>query len=418
MSEPSVDTPAELAAADFQAVPLSGVEPSDAANRIVRQAAAMQASDLFLHTDESAVIVAARNMGQVERLHTVSREAGRQLVNYFKAMAGIDIAERRRPQEGRWIFDGDEGRVDLRINVVPTLFGEDLACRILDRKFGLRKLDDLGLSRRDHNTLTGMLASPSGLLLVTGPTGTGKTTTLYACLQHLHTGTRKINTIEDPIEYALPGVRQSQVHTKIGVDFADLLRNILRQAPDVIMIGEIRDEETAATSVRAANSGHLVLATLHAPVAAAAIHSLRALGANPYFLSSGILGVVAQRLVRKLCPNCRVAYDISESPDTFVEIESLLEPGLGGFIYGPSGCEVCRHQGYNGRVGVFEIMTFNRSLRQMIRDGRAAEDLQQEAIKSGMVEFRRAAMLKVAQGVTSTEEVLRELPAEHLGVDG
>ena len=404
-------------AVDFQAVPLNGLEPQDAANVVVRQAAAMQASDLFLQTDESAVAIAVRNMGQVERLHTVSREQGRYLINYFKTMAGIDIAERRRPQEGRWIFDGDDGRIDLRINVVPTLFGEDVACRILDRKFGLRTLDQLGLSRHDHNKLTGMLATPSGLVLVTGPTGTGKTTTLYACIQHLNTGTRKINTIEDPIEYALSGIRQSQVHAKLGVDFPDLLRNILRQAPDVIMIGEIRDEETAATSVRAANSGHLVLATLHAPVAAGAIQSLRALGANPYFLSSCILGVIAQRLVRMLCPQCRVAYDITESPETFGAIESLLEPGLGSFIYGPSGCEACRHQGYQGRAGVFEIMTFNRTLRQMILQERPAEELQQEAIKAGMIEFHRAALLKVAQGITSTEEMLRELPAEYLGVD-
>jgi len=404
-------------AVDFQAVPLNGLEPQDAANVVVRQAAAMQASDLFLQTDESAVAIAVRNMGQVERLHTVSRDQGRYLINYFKTMAGIDIAERRRPQEGRWIFDGDDGRIDLRINVVPTLFGEDVACRILDRKFGLRTLDQLGLSRHDHNKLTGMLATPSGLVLVTGPTGTGKTTTLYACIQHLNTGTRKINTIEDPIEYALSGIRQSQVHAKLGVDFPDLLRNILRQAPDVIMIGEIRDEETAATSVRAANSGHLVLATLHAPVAAGAIQSLRALGANPYFLSSCILGVIAQRLVRMLCPQCRVAYDITESPETFGAIESLLEPGLGSFIYGPSGCEACRHQGYQGRAGVFEIMTFNRTLRQMILQERPAEELQQEAIKAGMIEFHRAALLKVAQGITSTEEMLRELPAEYLGVD-
>jgi type II secretory ATPase GspE/PulE/Tfp pilus assembly ATPase PilB-like protein len=286
--------------------------------------------------------------------------------------------------------------------------------RILDRKFGLRSLDDLGLSRAEHNRLTGLLASPSGLMLVTGPTGTGKTTTLYACVQHLNTGTRKINTIEDPIEYGLAGIRQSQVHPKIGVDFADLLRNILRQAPDVIMIGEIRDEETAATSVRAANSGHLVLATLHAPVAAGAIQSLRALGANPYFLSSCLLGVVAQRLVRSLCQNCRVAYDISEAPETFKDVQDLLEPGLGNFIYGPGGCEACRHQGYRGRSGVFELMTFNRTLRQMIFAECDAQQIQQEAIRHGMIEFRRAALLKVAQGITSTEEVLGELPAEYL----
>jgi type II secretory ATPase GspE/PulE/Tfp pilus assembly ATPase PilB-like protein len=262
-----------------------------------------------------------------------------------------------------------------------------------------------------------MLASPSGLIFVTGPAGTGKTTTLYACLTHLNTGTRKINTIEDPIEYAVVGLRQSQVQAKLGVDFPELLKNILRQAPDVIMIGEIRDEETANTAVRAANSGHLVLATLHSPVAAGAVQSMRALHANPYFLSSSLLGVVAQRLVRQLCGKCRVAYDISESPETFAEIQSLLEPGLGGFIYGPGGCEECRHQGYSGRIGVFELMTFNRQMRKLVVDARPTEEMQQAAVAAGMVEFRRAAMLKVAQGITSTEEVLRELPAEYLGLE-
>jgi type II secretory ATPase GspE/PulE/Tfp pilus assembly ATPase PilB-like protein len=353
----------------------------------------------------------------VERIASVPREQGRQLISYLKAQAGIDIAERRRPQEGRWIFDRAEGAIDLRLNIIPTLHGEDLSARLLDRKFGLRKLDDLGMTRSDYSKLTALLASPSGLILVTGPTGTGKTTTLYACLQYLNNGSRKINTLEDPIEYQLTGVRQSQISSKLGVDFAEMLRHVLRQAPDVIMIGEIRDEETASTAVRAANSGHLVLATMHAPVAAGAVQSMRALGAHPFFLSSSLLGIVAQRLVRVLCPKCRVAYDISESPETFGEIRDLLEPGLGSFIYGPSGCDQCRHQGYSGQAGVFEIMSFSRELRQLVLSGRPTEDIQKQAIAGGMIEFRRAAMLKVAQGVTSTEEVLRELPTEYLGLD-
>jgi len=402
---------------DFQQVGLTDMVPQAAVDSIVQQAALMHASDLFLLSDEGSVRVAVRNMGNMETIAVLTREQGRHLLNYIKAAAGLDIAERRRPLEGRWIVDLPAGRIDLRINIIPTIFGEDLTARILDRKFGLRALEDLGLSRSDFSKLTGMLTSPSGLILVTGPTGTGKTTTLYACVQHLNNGARKINTLEDPIEYALPGVRQSQVNSRLGVDFPELLRNILRQAPDVIMIGEIRDEETAATAVRAANSGHLVLATLHSPVAAGAIQSMRALGAHPYFLSSCILGVVAQRLVRSLCPACRVAYDISESPETFVEIENLLEPGLGTYIYGPGGCEQCRHQGFNGRAGVFEVMTFNRELKQMIITGASSQEIQKKAIGAGMVEFHRAAMLKVAQGITCTEELLRELPAEYLGLD-
>jgi type II secretory ATPase GspE/PulE/Tfp pilus assembly ATPase PilB-like protein len=404
-------------AIEFKRIELADLPPQEAIGEIVSRAVAMGASDLFLLSEENTLKVGARNMGRFEQISVVSKEQGRHLLSYLKSAASIDIAERRRPQEGRWIFESEHGMVDLRINVIPSIWGEDLAARILDRKFGLRSLDAIGLARAEYNKLTGMLASPSGLLLVTGPTGTGKTTTLYACLQYLNTGTRKINTIEDPIEYALSGIRQSQVFGKLGIDFPELLRNILRQAPDVIMVGEIRDEETAHTAVRAANSGHLVLATLHSPVAAGAVQSLRALGANPYFLSSSLLGVVAQRLVRQLCPKCRVAYDISESPETFAEIQSLLEPGLGGFIYGPGGCDDCRHQGYRGRAGVFEIMSFNRQLRKLVLESRPAEELQQAAIAGGMVEFRRAAMLKVAQGITSTEEVLRELPAEYLGLE-
>jgi type II secretory ATPase GspE/PulE/Tfp pilus assembly ATPase PilB-like protein len=402
---------------DFQTVSIGDLEPSQAVRVLVEQAVDLKASDIFLLSDETGLRVAIRRMGHLEDLAQISREQGRYLISYLKAQAGIDIAERRRPQEGRWIFDREAGRIDLRLNIIPTLHGEDLAARILDRKQGLRSLDSLGLLRGDHQKLTSLLSSPSGLILVTGPTGTGKTTTLYACLQHLNNGTRKINTLEDPVEYQLAGIRQSQVTTKLSVDFPEMLRNVLRQAPDVIMIGEIRDEETAATAVRAANSGHLVLATLHAPVAAGAVQSMRALNSHPYFLASCLLGVIAQRLVRKLCPNCRTAYDISESPETFAEIQSLLEPGLGTFIYGPAGCDQCRNQGYSGQVGVFELMSFNRELRQMVLAGQPTEDLQKQAIAAGMIEFRRAAMLKIAQGLTSTEEVLRELPAEYLGLE-
>jgi type II secretory ATPase GspE/PulE/Tfp pilus assembly ATPase PilB-like protein len=396
---------------------IADLEPHLAVEQIVRRAVDLQASDLFIFTDEDAATISMRILGQIEQTAVVSRDQGRHLINFFKTTTGMDIAERRRPQEGRWLLQQNGNRVDLRINIVPTLFGEDLAVRVLNHQIGLRPLDNLGLSRAEYGRLTNLLASPSGLLLVTGPTGTGKTTTLYACLQHLNTGTRKINTIEDPVEYAIRGIRQSQTNAKLGVDFPDLLRNILRQAPDVIMIGEVRDEETAATAVRAANSGHLVLATLHSPVAAGAIQSLRALGANPFFISSCLLGIVAQRLVRVLCQKCRVAHDIRESPDTFEDIRSLMEPGLGDYLYAPSGCDACRRQGYEGRTGVFEVMTFTRHLREMILQNRSVEEIQEEAIRHGMVEFRRAAMLKVAQGLTSTEEVLRELPAEYLGLE-
>jgi type II secretory ATPase GspE/PulE/Tfp pilus assembly ATPase PilB-like protein len=275
----------------------------------------------------------------------------------------------------------------------------------------------LGVPDKELVKIKGMLSSPSGLLLVTGPTGTGKTTTLYSCLQFLNDGTRKINTLEDPIEFAVDGVRQSQINPKIGLDFAELLRNVLRQAPDVIMIGEVRDPATATTVVRAANSGHLVLATLHAPVAASAIQSLLVLGAQPFFLANCLLGVISQRLIRTLCPHCRITYDISDSPHTFEELADLVDPRQPKVIYGPGRCDACQQVGYASRCGLFEVMTMNPELRRIIAANSSALEIERAAIAAGMVEFRRAALLAVARGLTSTEEILREVPAEYLGLE-
>jgi len=319
--------------------------------------------------------------------------------------------------DGRWIFEDGDTRYDMRINSLATLFGEDMTLRIWDSRAGLRKIDQLGMSRSQLSTLKGMLSNPSGLILVTGPTGTGKTTSLYACLDFLNDGTRKISTLEDPIEFALEGTRQAEVRAKLGLDFHELLRNVLRQAPDVIMIGEIRDEHTAATAVRAANSGHLVLATLHAPIASGAVQSILALGTNPYFLSSCLLGVIAQRLIRTLCPDCRVAYDITSAPETFADIRSMLEDDEGDVIYGPGCCENCHQAGYGGRTGLFEIMTIGREMRRLIGDAAPSDEIQDEAVRHGMVELKRSAMLQVAQGVTSTEEILRDVPPEYLGIE-
>jgi type II secretory ATPase GspE/PulE/Tfp pilus assembly ATPase PilB-like protein len=332
-------------------------------------------------------------------------------------MAGMDIANQRRPGEGRWLYEQSGKRLDLRVSCMATLFGEDMSLRIWDRDAGFRQLHELGLTPGDLDKVTSLLSRPSGLILVTGPTGAGKTTTLYSCLQYLNNGERKINTLEDPIEYALEGIRQSQVRPKIGVDFPELLRNVLRQAPDVIMIGEVRDEETAVAAVRAANSGHLVLATLHAPVAASAVQSMLVLGSQPFFLSACLLGVIAQRLIRTLCPECRMCFDLSEAPQTFAEIKDLLEPDEGQAIYGPVGCEKCHHVGYAARTGLFEIMTLNQEIRKLLGESRPAEDIEEAAIRYGMIEFRRGALLKVAQGTTSTEEILRDVPAEFLGLE-
>lgn len=408
----------ELAVTEhFDLASLADMEAEPAMDALLHYASTREASDLHVLSDETCGTICMRRLGRIEPIASVPRDISRQLIAHVKAMSGMDIADRRRPGEGRWLHAKDGKRLDIRISCVGTLFGEDLTMRLWDRDTGLRRLDCLGMSHKELDTLKSLLARPSGLLLVTGPTGTGKTTTLYACLAHLNNGERKVNTLEDPIEYAIDGIRQSQVIPKIDVDFPELLRHILRQAPDVIMIGEIRDEETAVASVRAANSGHLVLSTLHAPVSSAAAQSMLALGAPPYFLSSCLLGIVAQRLVRTLCPNCRRQFDLDESPATFDEIQNLLQPGEGRAIYGPGSCEACQRTGYAGRTGLFEIMTLNREIRRLIADHSTAEQIADAATKNGMISFRRGALLKVAKGMTSTEEVLRTVPAEFLGIE-
>ena len=243
--------------------------------------------------------MSVRHFGIINPIATVPRELGRKFVSHVKAMAGMDLAEKCRPQDGRWLFQSEPGRViDLRVNVIPTMHGEDVALRILTSNAKLYKIDELGLAKDQLGELLGMLSSPGGLILFTGPTGSGKTATMYASLAHLNDGRRKINTIEDPIEHSIEGIRQSQINPQIDLGFSILLRHVLRQSPDVVMLGEIRDPETAETAVRAANSGHLVLATIHAPIAAGAVQSMKGLGVHPHFLATSLLGILSQRLVR------------------------------------------------------------------------------------------------------------------------
>jgi type II secretory ATPase GspE/PulE/Tfp pilus assembly ATPase PilB-like protein len=413
---PEQSVPAE--AIDWQeavALKLSDLEPERAASLLLEYAATLPASDVFLSSDEKAVRVAVRYLGFPKVVASLPRDDGRRLMNHIKALAGMDISPRLRPEDGRWVHELASGHImDLRINAIPTLYGEDMAIRLLDREMRLLRLDILGLARQDLSKLRSMLASPGGLVLVTGPTGSGKTTTLYACVQYLNDGTRKINTIEDPVEYALEGVRQSQVNPRMDLDFPELLRSVLRQAPDVIMVGEIRDPITAETAVRAANSGHLVFATLHAPTAPGAVDSMLAMGVHPHFLASSLLGILAQRLVRTLCPKCKLGVDISESPLTFEDVRKWLEPSQGQAIYAAHGCPECRQEGFTGRTGIFEVLRVSKEVRRLVAERRTVREIREQAIKEGMLDVRRAALLKVAEGVTSTEEMMRVIPAEQL----
>ena len=405
------------APSEFRVSELAKMTTEEAVHALLGRAAELRASDLFLLSDARYVTAAVRRLGSIERVAVLSTEFGRQLMSYIKAYADLDISEKRRPADARWILQLSDRKLDMRINFTPTLHGEDLTIRISDHAQSMYQIADLGLSPADLTQLQFLLQIPHGLLVVTGPTGAGKTTTLYSCLRHLNDGSRKINTLEDPIEYSLDGIRQSQVNPKFGLDFAELLRSVLRQAPDVIMIGEIRDPETMATTIRAANSGLLVLATLHAPTAAASVQSMLALNGNPYFLSNCLLGIVSQRLVRTLCPECRVACDLTSSPLTFQDVAGLLEPGDGRTIYGPGGCPACHYLGYVGRTGLFEVMQVNRDLRRMIAEAASTRDIETAAVRSGMIDLRRGALVKVAQGITSMEEIIRDVSVERLGFE-
>jgi type II secretory ATPase GspE/PulE/Tfp pilus assembly ATPase PilB-like protein len=380
----------------------------------VEYAAGLHVSDLFFNTNEDHVEVAARHLGVLRCIGKVSTEIGRRCISYVKTMADMNISERRRPMDGRWLFNRKGGgRLDLRINTIPTLHGEDCTLRVLDQQYRLLAIDQLGLDPLLHSQLVRLLASPSGLILVTGPTETGKSTTLYACLSYLNNGERKINTIEDPIEYSIGGIRQSQINPKIDLSFDELLRSVLRQAPDVIMIGEIRDAETARTAVRAAASGHLVLTTLHAPVAVNAIHTMLRLEVHPHLLATSLLGVVSQRLLRTLCPRCRQSFELPVVP-AFDEIRERLAPGEGKHLFGPQGCSECYMTGYAARTGVFEMLQVTPEIRELIDERATTPLIRQKALETGMIEFRQSALVKVARGETSIEEVVRVLPSEYL----
>lgn len=387
----------------------------EAVSELIGHALDQRASDLFFLAEDGAYAVGMRRFGVYTSILNVSADTGRRWVNHVKSMAGMDLSRRMHPNDGRWVGTfGGRRRVDLKINTIPTLYGEDLDVRLLDSSMYLVDPTKLGFDERNFEELNALLSRPSGLVLVTGPTGAGKTTTLYSCLGKLNNGRRKINTIEDPVEYVLPGVRQSQVNLKVDLDFPELLRSILRQSPDVIMIGEIRDPITAQTAIRAANSGHLVFATLHAAVSANAVDAMFALGAMPYFLASCLIGVISQSLVRTLCKNCKMEYEFPGPPETFAEVRRYLKNGEGAKLYSAAGCEACGNEGYTGCAAVVEVLRVSEEIRKMILRHRGAKEIRLKAIQLGMMDIRKSALLKIARGETSLEEVMRVVPAEYM----
>lgn len=393
---------------------INDYEPREALDIILAHAVKHEASDIFLNSNASHYVVSIRRLGSIMQLVVLAHETGVQVLHLIKSAAGMDLAERRLPLDGRWSYQVDGKPVAFRANSMGTHHGEDIVLRVLPTSEKSRDLKSLGFVGDQYANLRAMLNSGSGLLLVTGPTGAGKSTTLYSCLDYLNDGKRMISTLEDPIEQLIKGVRQCGVQPKINLGFLELLRGVLRQSPDVIMIGEIRDEETAKTAVRAANSGHLVLSTLHSPLAAGAVQSMLAYGVNPFFLANCLLGIVAQRLIRELSPTTRKMYDVSHSPETFRDVESFLEPGQGNVIYGPDENDPDSLEGYVSQSGLFEILTIDRKIKDLVAQGRNASEIHNAAVAKGMLEFSRASLLKVAQGVTGVEEMSRAIPTVEL----
>jgi type IV pilus assembly protein PilB len=390
---------------------------SQAWHHVLEAAVRYEASDIHLTFQADGMHVALRIDGKLQPQGILpSFENAMRLTNHVKVLGQMDVGERRRPHSGRATAVVDNRNIDLRISMLPSNHGPDMVMRILDRSVSLRSLEELGLMRSELNRLMGMIASPSGLILVTGPTGAGKTTTLYAILNHINDGSRKIITIENPIEYDLTGINQTQVNYRLGVGFNALLPTALQHDPDVIMIGEVRDTETAATAIRAAATGHLVFATMHATGTAEAVLSLINLGGHPHFVGRTLRGVIAQNLVRRLCPQCAERITETESILPLDDIQTLIPEGKTPALSMGKGCEHCHYSGYKGRIGLFEIMVSDEELARLIEERGSSEQILQAATKKGMLNIQQVGKLAAVMGQTTVEELLRTIPTQIQGL--
>jgi general secretion pathway protein E len=374
-------------------------------NTIVGRVIDLRASDIHLEPFDDGMHVRYRVDGVIHMGEVVPPRLSAAVSSRVKLLAHLDIAERRLPQDGR-IKTRVKGReLDLRVSTVPTVHGESVVMRVLDRASVRLNLDTMGFEKDTLERFNTLLARPHGILLVTGPTGSGKTTTLYAALAKIDSLANKIITVEDPVEYQLEGINQIQVHSQINLTFANALRSILRQDPDIIMIGEMRDGETAQIAVQSALTGHLVLSTLHTNTAAGAVIRMQDMGVEPYLITSSVNGVLAQRLVRTLCAHCKQPYEPGD--------EVRQSTGLARFcpsdrpIYRAVGCEQCRQSGYRGRTGIHELFMLDEPMRRAILDGRDASTLNDLALQGGMLSLFEDGLRKVAAGVTTLDELAR-----------
>ena len=372
---------------------------------LMKDAVARGASDIHFEPYEESVRIRFRIDGLLQEILTPPYEMKLALTSRIKVLAGLDIAEHRLPQDGRLKLAAAGGEVDVRVSVLPTRFGEKAVLRLLRRSDLATSLDRLGLEAHDREHFNRAMTKPSGMILLTGPTGSGKSTTLYGMLSELNQPGVNISTAEDPVEYHLAGINQVQTHAEIGLTFAACLRAFLRQDPDILMVGEIRDAETARIAINAALTGHLVLTTLHTNDAPSSVYRLRDMGVEPYLIASAITMVAAQRLLRRVCASCKAQAALEAGMLTAAKRQAEEVRDVEGF-HG-AGCSECHHTGYRGREAVYEVMTLTDDLRKMIlRDGSAGE-LKAAAVDQGMRTLRQAAVQKVRQGVTTVEEALR-----------
>lgn len=389
---------AEMAADDAPVVQL--------VNSILIEAIEGDASDVHIEPQKERLLVRFRVHGILREIKSIPKKMAAAVISRIKVSSGMDIAERRRPQDGRMRLKVGSQEIDMRVNTLAVQFGEKIVIRLLRPNATSGGLEKLGLTQDEVKRINKMIRAPHGIILVTGPTGSGKTTTLYSCLREINSPELNITTIEDPVEYPLSGINQTQVSHKSGLTFSLCLRAILRQDPDVVMVGEIRDEETLDAAIHASLTGHLVFSTLHTNSSAKTITRLLEMGAPPYLLSSAVIGILAQRLVRRICSKCKVPYTPTEEE---LAILGIRQPKEAITLHKGEGCPRCSGSGYEGRIGLYEIMNMNREVQELIDSRASTFQIQDAAIREGMMTLGMDGKRKILAGLTTVEEVTRVL---------
>jgi type II secretory ATPase GspE/PulE/Tfp pilus assembly ATPase PilB-like protein len=377
------------------------------ASNLIDWAVDRHASDLYLSDSANSVVVSVRRLGRIEVVRRLARDYGHRLQGHLRVLAGSDAVENMRPTEGRGVVETPSGGpVDLRLSTIPTLTGQDVAIRLFDPKRGSRAIDNLGMDQVELELMKQLLKRPSGLILFVGPVASGKSTSMYALIDRLNDGTRKIHTLEDPIERAIPNVMQTQINLRAGLDYSDLLAVVLRHGPDVIMIGEIRDLRTAAAAVRAGASGQLVLATMHAKSASEAVDTMLHYDVHPKFLAGALIGVINQRLLRRLCPECRKPIEQQQELNVSDRIANRLGDEQAR-LYKSVGCPKCFGDGFDSLTCVPEIMSIDKKLSDAIANGSTSAELQDLAEQQGMLSMVESIVTRVYNGTTTPQEANR-----------